>query len=242
MDGVGQARLQARCPSDGGAGPDPPMRPLAWCAVVLAFVPLAAKRIALLGEPAFDYWLAWDYGARCVMLTGVMLGYRTRLIRALPTRASLLVSAIVFVAALSIERLEQLYLGPILQQYLPYFQYARTPLIQNRELILFDLFFGIWLVAISEELVFRRFLFALLDRLAFGKSAILLISSALFGLVHVTTGLNEAVSAFLHGIMLGLVFFATRRLALCIVLHYIDDFLIFGRAAADSGLWGPPMS
>jgi len=147
----------------------------------------------------------------------------------------------VFVVALMIERLWQLYAGPLLEHHLSYFQYARTPLIQDRGLILFDLFVGIWLVAISEELIFRRLLFALLERLVVGKLAVLAVSSALFALVHLTTGLNDAVNALFHGVVFGTVFYATRRLSLCIVLHYMDDFLIFGRAAADSGLWGTPV-
>ncbi|MCC6468605.1 MAG: CPBP family intramembrane metalloprotease [Alphaproteobacteria bacterium] len=104
------------------------------------------------------------------------------------------------------------------------------------------LFVGLWLVAICEELVFRRFLFALLERMGMGRFVVLLASSAIFGIIHITSGLNAAVSALLHGLILGTVFYVTRRLSLCIVLHYVDDFLIFGGNAVNDGMWSAAAS
>jgi membrane protease YdiL (CAAX protease family) len=215
---------------------------VAWLAIALAFLPFMAKRIALLGAPDFHNWLAWDYATHSVALIGVMLAYRAGLIRALPARAPLLASGVVFVLAFSLARLQQLHVDPILWDNLPYFRYAKTPPIRDRDLLLFDLFVGIWLVAISEEFIFRRFLFALLERLGAGRFVVVLASSAMFGLIHITSGLDAAVSAMLLGLILGTVFYATRRLSLCILLHYIDDFLIFGGNATNSGMWGAPGS
>ena len=126
--------------------------------------------------------------------------------------------------------------------WLPYFQYFRTPYIRDAYLLMFDLFVGILLVAISEELAFRRLLFSLLEKIGFGRPAIVLASSTIFALIHLTSGLAAFASTFLYGIIFAMTFYATGRLSLCIALHYIVDFVVFNMRAMESGVLAPATS
>ena len=70
----------------------------------------------------------------------------------------------------------------------------------------------------------------------------MLVSSAIFALIHLTSGLASLASTFIYGIVFAMVFYATGRLSLCIALHYIADFLVFSLRALESGVLGPATS
>lgn len=201
--------------------------PLAWLAIALAFLPYAVKRMALLGTPPYLDWMLWDYGARVVMLAGVALAYRARLVSPTGPRASWTKTIGLFVLALIAERMLSAWLAPVLMAELGHLRFSAHPTPSERGLYFFDLLVGIWLVAISEELVFRRLLFALLGRIALGPITIVPVSAIVFGLMHFPMGADVAVHATLFGLIVGTLFAATRRLWPCIAAHYIEDAVGF---------------
>jgi len=83
-------------------------------------------------------------------------------------------------------------------------------------------------VGVYEEIVFRGLLLSRL-RLALGGSAAasVLVSAALFGLLHLSQGTLAAVQVFLMGVVFAIV--ATRRCSLwpCVVAHAVWDILAF---------------
>lgn len=204
-------------------------------AVALVFLPFVAKRVAVLGLPEVWYWLAWDYGARFVVLIGVALAYRSRLIEPLyrraPAHLAIQYFLLVLVAVLFLQWIVYWLYAP----YLRYLEWFQPPYIRNTALAIFDLTAGILLVAVSEELAFRRLLFALLQRLGLGVHAIVLVSATVFGLVHLTSGLADTLNAFLAGMLLGYLFHATGRIGLCIAVHYVDDLTVYWWRATISG-------
>ena len=202
--------------------------PIAWLGIALALLPLPIKRTMLLGEPEVLHWLAWDYGVRFIMILGVVLVYEAGAMGPPPTRVFWQKAALIFVIA-ALGEWFLVFGEAILGDYLPsYFEYFAPPVIRDRYLLVLDLTLGIMLVAISEELVFRRLVFSLLERFGLGKISVLFFSSALFALVHITSGLDSLIVTFLHGLIFGAAFYSTGRLSVCIALHYIGNFLVFG--------------
>lgn len=214
--------------------------PLAWLGIALALLPIPVKRIFLVGEPDVVTWLLWDYGIRVVMLLGVALIYDARAMGASPARAGLPKSILVFFVMLAVQYFAIANVDLALRRLLPpYFEYFASPLIHDRYLLVLDLTLGIMLVAVSEELVFRRTLFSLLDRSGLGKLSILFLSSAVFALFHMTSGVSSLVVVFLDGLVFGAAFLSTGRLSVCIALHYIEDLWVFGSRALENGALGP---
>lgn len=206
-------------------------------AIAFAFLPFVVKRMAVLGMPEVGYWLAWDYGARFVVLAGVALAYRTRLIGPVRHRAPVHVATQYFLLTLVGVLFLQWIVYWLYAPYLRYLELFQPPYIRNTALAIFDLTAGILLVAVSEELAFRRLLFALLQRCGLGVHAIVLVSATAFGLVHLTSGLVDTLNAFLAGLLLGYLFHATGRLGLCIAVHYVDDLTVYwGRATIGGAL------
>jgi membrane protease YdiL (CAAX protease family) len=102
---------------------------------------------------------------------------------------------------------------------------------------LLHLFVGFFSVAVLEELLFRAILFRLLER-SLGTVHAIVVSSALFSAVHLLNPHADWLST-LQLLVLGLLFIAaflyTRRLWLCVGLHW-------GWNYAQGGLFSSPVS
>jgi membrane protease YdiL (CAAX protease family) len=111
--------------------------------------------------------------------------------------------------------------------------YAELKSIQGNLMLLF-VFLGLnWtLAAFGEEVCFRGFLMKRLAQL-FGENrgawmASLLLSSALFGWGHSEQGVSGWVQEGLSGLLLGVLFLATKRnLAVPIVAHGVSNTAAF---------------
>lgn len=78
---------------------------------------------------------------------------------------------------------------------------------------------------ITEELLYRGFLFFLMGALFPGLNIfiILVVSALIFGTGHVYQGFFEAAKAMLIGLIFGLFFIAFGTIIPCIVLHTMQD-------------------
>jgi membrane protease YdiL (CAAX protease family) len=197
-----------------------------WCVTACVFAPFIIKRLVVLGEHDYVYWIAVDYAARLVSLVGLALAYRRGLMMPSHRRAGLVVSFVVLGTLLLVQFAEQSLAYPFLRDNLQFFEFSRFPQIIDCELRAIDLSFGLFLVALSEELVFRRFLFALLERWGADEMTVILTSSVAFAFIHLTSGVSVALNAFVYGALFGLAFWITRRVSICIACHYLADFYI----------------
>jgi len=82
----------------------------------------------------------------------------------------------------------------------------------------------LFIAPVFEELFFRRFLFKKLSE-KYSLRISLVISSVLFSLFHWETPHN-LIPTFLFGIISGIVFISTKRIAYSILLHFLFNFLI----------------
>jgi CAAX protease family protein len=120
-----------------------------------------------------------------------------------------------------------MFIYPLLRVNLEIFVLWRPPFIPNPFLRTFDLTLGLLLVAVSEEYVFRGLLMALLERLRLNTPMVIVTSAMVFALIHLTSGLDVTLNAFLAGLLYGVAYWQTRRLSVCIVSHYLTDLYVF---------------
>jgi membrane protease YdiL (CAAX protease family) len=84
-----------------------------------------------------------------------------------------------------------------------------------------------FVVGFSEELVLRSYLIPRLERLLHSTWASVLVSAAVFGLLHWKSGILNVCHAFLAGIVYGVAFAWTRRIWPVAVAHAAYDFSAF---------------
>jgi len=207
-------------------------RPLAlwglWLAAILAIGPFIVRRIVLIGDDDYAHWMAVDTLARCTSLIGVALGFRTGLLQRAQPRADWPRSLRIFLLLLAAEYVEQTIGAPVLQHYFRFAETTAWPPIPDFSLRMADLSAGLLFAVLVEEVVFRKFLFALVERWTARQVPVIAISATTFALIHFTSGVVDTMlNALVHGIFLGLAYAATRRLSICVASHYLVDFLIF---------------
>ncbi|MDG2394593.1 MAG: type II CAAX endopeptidase family protein [Thalassotalea sp.] len=91
----------------------------------------------------------------------------------------------------------------------------------------------IWLLVLSicivapifEELVFRGFIFARLQRSVLGKSGALILTSLIFTLIHSQYQGIELFALFTFAILLGLIRIKTNNIKYCILIHALNNTL-----------------
>jgi hypothetical protein len=86
-----------------------------WCVTACVFAPFIIKRLVVLGEHDYVYWIAVDYAARSVSLVGLALAYRRGLMMPSHRRAGLVVSFVVLGALLVVQFAEQSLAYPFLR-------------------------------------------------------------------------------------------------------------------------------
>jgi membrane protease YdiL (CAAX protease family) len=209
-----------------------PPHPLAlwclWLAVILAIAPFIVRRIILLGDDNYLHWMAIDYLARCISLIGVIIGFRSGLLHSPHPRTGWLRSLVVFLLLFAAEYAEQRFGYPRVEHYFRFLETSSWPPILDPALQVADLSFGLLFAVFVEEAVFRKFLFAVIERWLPQQLPVIIISSAVFALVHFTSGVVDTMlNALVNGIFLGMAYWTTRRLSICVASHYLIDFLIF---------------
>jgi membrane protease YdiL (CAAX protease family) len=223
------ARGDVSIPSVTNKQPTDNIAPSGWLAIAVAIVPFYLKRALLLGQHDYIIWLTADYSARIISLIGVAMARRSGLFPPARPSAGILTSVLAFVALLAAEFYLHAFVYPVLRAHFNYFELWRFPSIPNPLVRNFDLTFGLLLVAVSEESVFRALLFSLFERWRVKPLAIIVLSSAAFALIHLTSGTASTLNAFLYGLLYGAAYWWTRRLAVCIASHYLLDLYIFAQ-------------
>jgi membrane protease YdiL (CAAX protease family) len=199
-----------------------------WLAIFLAIAPFIVRRIILLGDDNYLHWMAIDYLARGISLIGVILGFCSGLLQSPYPRTGWLGSLAVFLLLFAAEYSEQIFGYPIFEHYFHFLETSSWPPIPDPTLRVADLSFGLLFAVFVEEVVFRKFLFAVIERWLPQRLPVIIISSAAFALIHFTSGVVDTmVNAFVSGIFLGVAYWTTRRLSICVASHYLIDFLIF---------------
>lgn len=92
----------------------------------------------------------------------------------------------------------------------------------------FDLHFGLLLVAIVEEMIFRGMAWTALRRAGLNAFTALVVSSAVFGLIHWSLGVAAVVSTGLIGAIFTICVWRTGSILPLIFAHFIVNYVYFG--------------
>ena len=93
----------------------------------------------------------------------------------------------------------------------------------------FDLYAGLFLVAIVEEVVFRGLWVATLEKVIRNPFVIALLSAVAFGLIHWSAGFANVWAAFLTGMLYMALYMRTRSLPAIILSHFVVDLVLFSK-------------
>lgn len=116
---------------------------------------------------------------------------------------------------------------PILSKVTMSTGFYKFPKYPNIPVKLIDITFGLALVAVSEEILFRGIMITWLKKHMYKPSRIAFISSAAFGAIHWGSGIPHVIGAFLFGLLPAFFYLKKRNLVPCILAHYFLNLFIF---------------
>jgi membrane protease YdiL (CAAX protease family) len=101
------------------------------------------------------------------------------------------------------------------------------PPLDNPAWEAFDLTFGLLLVAVSEELVFRRLWLSWWAKKGGSLAGLYWGSAVVFGLLHLPQGLADTAIAVVWGLLLMHLYRRSGSLAMVVLVHYAVDLWYF---------------
>jgi membrane protease YdiL (CAAX protease family) len=115
----------------------------------------------------------------------------------------------------------------LLDTMLPNTRMGSIPLDTDSSWYVFDLYVGLALVALVEEIVFRGLFYTLLRRVIPSLPVVFLLCSLVFGLIHWSLGLAAIVSTALIGALFLLVMWRTGSVLPAIIAHFVVNYVDF---------------
>jgi len=200
--------------------------PLLWFA--LAYSPFFLNDVLFMRITDWRAYLAVDYGARLLVILLLVappalrdIIVRRERLTADPAHMLLLVLGCIAFSCL-------LYAGfdPLLRAVIGDTSLSRFPALPPGIKQL-DLFGGIMLVALSEELMARRCAKHVLRAYLRHDGLVIAASALLFGAMHWSTGVENVVSCTLIGALLMAAYLRVGALWPVVVAHYVIDVIVF---------------
>lgn len=194
--------------------------------MIVAGCATLASQIIRLQQTEPEAWLFWDYAGRLAVLAllAVNPAVRAAVYHPVPLKISL---AIVINGGLLLIPIScaTWIAGRIYAAYLPVFRLGFYPR-PDGWLLLFDLTAGIALVALHEEIFFRRAMRLALTGFGDGTTMIV-VSAVLFGAYHWWTGVPNMIFAAVFGYMAMQIYRRSGALWPIVVIHYLADLWCF---------------
>jgi len=195
----------------------------------LALVPLVASQIMRLHQQQAASWLIWDYAGRITALAilAVIPQARVAAFRTSKRYISLFEIGLWVVGISLLDRLS-LWSQSLINAAFPAAVLGAYP-HPTGWLNLFDLLFGLALVAASEEIIFRQYVrYAFQPYLGNGIFAVI-STSVLFGAYHWWAGLGNVLLATIIGIFLKLMLRRSGAIWPVVFAHYLVDLITFSQ-------------
>ncbi|MCP3871935.1 MAG: CPBP family intramembrane metalloprotease [Desulfobacteraceae bacterium] len=102
---------------------------------------------------------------------------------------------------------------------------GRMPAITNPVWNWIDLTFGLLMVGVCEELVFRGFMHTFINNFTKNPCAIIVISSVAFGLIHWSLGIHAVIITSIIGAIFMIAYLITRSLPAIMLAHFAINFI-----------------
>lgn len=212
--------------SDASDGSEAGHAPGIWW-FALALFPLVGSQFMRLHQHGAASWLAWDYAGRIAALAilAAIPAARSVAFRREQCRISLLEIGTWIAGILLLDRLIQ-WPQRLINTTFPATIVGVYP-HPTGWLKLFDLVFGLALVAASEEIVFRRYLRKTLQPYVGDGTFAVLIVSLLFGAYHWWSGIGNVLLATTIGIFFMVMYRRSGALWPVVLAHYLVDLITF---------------
>jgi uncharacterized protein len=196
-----------------------------WFAVTL--VPLVASQVMRLHQHQAAGWLFWDYAGRITALAILAVAPSARAAAFRRDKRQISLFEIGFwIAGISLlERLSQ-WPRRLINAAFPATVLGVYP-HPTGWLNVFDLVFGLALVAGSEEIIFRQYLRTALRPYVGGGTFAVLATSVLFGAYHWWAGLGNVLLATVIGSLFMLMLRRSGALWPVCLAHYFVDLIAF---------------
>lgn len=122
-----------------------------------------------------------------------------------------------------------LFFNLIVQETVPnYFNFGfRWPRIENQVFRWLDLTLGLLFVSLTEELVFRRHVYAYFGYFFHSDIFANVMQAIFFGFIHWSSGFQNVFSAIIFGIMAGIFYDRKKYLLPVIIFHTLTNFMLF---------------
>ena len=199
----------------------------AWLAAVLAV--MVASQIIRTHQADAGSWIFWDYAGRLggLMMLAILPATRAVAFR-LDRRQMPFWQIALWIFGISVAlRLSQ-WLSYFINKTFPATILGVYPRLDGW-LNFFDLALGLALVAVSEEIIFRRCTRHVLQPLLGDGYVAVIASSLVFGCYHWWTGVGNIVLAVIIGTLLMLMFRRSVALWPVVLAHYFADIIAFTR-------------
>ena len=115
----------------------------------------------------------------------------------------------------------------LIAQLSGYSPLGRMPKITNPVWNWIDLTFGLLLVGIFEELIFRGYMHTFISRYTNNPFTIVVISAIAFGLIHWSLGLHDVLITSIIGVVFMIAYMRTRSLPAIMLAHFAVNFIDF---------------
>ena len=176
---------------------------------------------------SYGEWLAVDYGSRFLAIGIILCLLKQRIslpaefgLKRIPLRQGLMWMLLLTLTGVLIDQAG----GRFFEKILPHTQLAVMPKIGSPLVKTFDLTFGVALVAVSEEIVFRGYCYSALHG-RMSPRLLVPVSALLFGLIHWSTGLHAVISAALWGVLPMVAMIRTGSVVPAMIAHYVTDLV-----------------
>ena len=97
-----------------------------------------------------------------------------------------------------------------------------------------DLTLGLLLVGVCEELVFRGYLRAVLNRYGTRAAVMVLLSSLMFGLAHWSDGFHQVLITAAVGALFMVLYLASGSLPAIMLAHFAVNFIHYAEFIPES--------
>lgn len=197
-------------------------------AFLTALSAMVGSQILRLYQSDAAAWLAFDYGGRILALAvlAAIPAVRAVAFRTAPLAIPWWEVALWIAAVVLVDKYPGDWLRSAIDAVVPGTRLAGYPRIEGG-LRLFDLTFGLALVAVNEEVMFRRCAKEILaPRL--GEGTVMVLAAALiFAAYHWWTGVGNIVSVAVTGVVLMVFFLRARALWPAMLAHYLTNVVSF---------------
>jgi membrane protease YdiL (CAAX protease family) len=197
---------------------------IAW--MIAATCAEVASQVFRLQQTDPSAWLFWDYVGRLAALALLAANSEVRAAVYHPQRLRISLAIVINRGLLLIPILWATWIaGHLYAAFLPTLRLGSYPR-PDGWLLIFDLTIGLALVALHEEIVFRRAMRLVLGGLGEGR-AMILVSGVLFGAYHWWTGVPNMIFAGVFGLVAMRVYCRSGALWPIVIIHYLTDLWWF---------------